>query len=708
MADEDLEMRPPENICPSPASTCEGDKHVAVAGAALTSPMIDDDQEMTAESLVVAIRPAPESRESDKRRAVAGADRSHVDALTSDVAYYRNRLADETKRRKGIEKALAVAQSSAKHAEKNASEGAQFELNQYVKEYEAACRHHYQEQYAKLMSQLSNSQGMVVQLEASLAQASRALEQQDHDLSRLQGQTAAQEEVERRLTEAEANLQGQTAAQEEVERRLAEAEANLVTQKTAYEKAMAEKANEIAALMAKLRTTQKSTIPVPENFPATSPPLVPRFVSGATRKQRIMDKVVKTNNNRIPVTPLQLPSSSEMHDELESLDPTDDQSVARYADIVRQVMTSLGVVQIDVKDDSKKKKKRGPSQMAAEVKAQQARLTEEQDLLYKRGLRELWRVTYQIDIADGFKDYHPADTVLVAACNDGGNRPAPSDYNLDFGPGYATSLWNKAVVSKLVESFQMARDASDDLWGLPKVSDAYLVGELYGHLKRSQQAWALWRPRMLPTLMRMETEAEAAERAKVSQGRRQVSTGNRASRKAKLTRRLGVVEKVLRIKTIQGQPDVRTWEFFQTLLQRLDIAGMSSEDAEVRVFDGRPVNTFRIRFCAWRAPPITDYLRMIDDAGQDLKKTNASPRTRDGPEGRSAPPKGLPLKMYDETWLSRQHDNFIEDLEVSADVFEFLVAATSKSRHRMPPPTAAASDYLDLKQASIINNLVPT
>ncbi|KAJ7231867.1 hypothetical protein B0H12DRAFT_1239830 [Mycena haematopus] len=653
MADEDQEMGPTETLCPSPASTCENDKHLPVAGAALTSPTPHDNQGMGVIKNPAVVRPAPES--SDKRRAVAGADRSHVDNLTQDVAYYKARLVEETKRRKALEKALAGTQTLAKQAEQIAAEGAQFELDKYVKEYEMASRKHYEEQHGKLRSQLSNAQCTVSQLEASLAHATNALEQQNHDLSRLHNQTAAQEEVERRLTEAEANL---------------------VTQKAAYQKAMAEKSNEISALMAKLRTAQKTITTAPENFPATSPPLIPRFLSGATRKQRVMNKVVKTNNSGIPIVPLRLPSSSEMEGELEGLDLTDDQSIARVTDIVRQVLAGIGVVQTEVKDDSKTKKKRGPSQRAVEVKAQQAVLTGEQDLLYKSGLRELWRTTYGIDTAEGFKDYCPTHLDLVAVCDNGGDGPAPSDYSLDFGGGYQSSLWNKAVIGKLVASFQMARDASDDLWGLPKVSDAYLVGELYGHLKRSQQAWALWRPRLLPALLRMETEVEATARAEASLGRRQVNTGSRTNRKAKFERRCRVVEKVLHLKTIHEQPDVRTWEFFQTILKRLDIAGMSSEDAEVRVLEGRPVNTFRIRLCAWRAPPITDYLRMIDDAGRELKKTNAAPRMRDGGEGRSAPPKGLPLKMYDETWLSRQHDNLIEDLEISADVFEFLVAAT--------------------------------
>lgn len=151
--------------------------------------------------------------------------------------------------------------------------------------------------------------------------------------------------------------------------------------------------------MAKLRTVPTSTAATPENFPGTSPPLIPRFVSPATRKQRVMDKVVKTSSNRIPVIPLQLPnlaesSSSQIREELETFDPQNDESMARVTNAVRQVLAGMGIVQVDLYGGSKKKKKsartRGPSQMAAAVRTQQAALTQEQDQLYKvRGIT-LW------------------------------------------------------------------------------------------------------------------------------------------------------------------------------------------------------------------------------------------------------------------------------------------------------------------------------
>jgi hypothetical protein len=82
--------------------------------------------------------------------------------------------------------------------------------------------------------------------------------------------------------------------------------------------------------------------------------------------------------------------------------------------------------------------------------------------------------------------------------------------------------------------------------------------------------------------------------------------------------------------------------------------------------------------------PITDYLRIIDDAASNFKSktgVEAFPRNREnGPVSRRPAPAGLPRKMYDEAWLAemeKKRPAYFEDLEVSQEAFEYLVAATS-------------------------------
>ncbi|KAJ7738843.1 hypothetical protein DFH07DRAFT_965942 [Mycena maculata] len=629
--------------------------------------MADVDHEMGSTESPIPHRPPPVSDGRVKHRAVPGVDRSKIDEMTEDINYYRSRLGEEAKRRKELEKTAATLEQMVKTARQDAADGAQIELNRYVADFEVASRKHYEAETAKTLSDLRASQHTVSAGE--LSGQSNGVSSGRKRLKSLLSSTKAQfrKKPSRAITlnySTKLRLRKKPSedwyvvffAEESslLDKFKTEAEATLGHPESRVRKGycMPKNPTEIMALMARLQSPQGS---------AAATVLYSRY-SGPRA-------------TCVPTLPLQLAPSPQL-EQLNALDPTDDDSVTRITDIVQQVLAGMGIVQVTVQEETKKKKKHGPSKMAAAVKKQQAELAPEHDQSYKNGLRELWRVTNGIDTANGFKNYTPADSKRVEICNDGGDGPDPSDYSLDFGDGYASSLWNKAVIGKLVKGFQRARAASGG-WGLPEVSDAYLEGELYGQLKRSQQAWALWHPCLLPALLRMETETEAIQRAEGYLGKRQSSTTSLACRRAKFTRRIETVKKIVLLKSHKGDPDLATWKFFKTMLEYLDVAGMSEEDSEVRILCEKPVNTFTVRLCAWRAPPIADYLRLIDETGQTLKKTNAAPRVRDGGASTAPAPEGLPRKMYDEAWLSNQPASYIEDLNISAEVFEFLVAATS-------------------------------
>lgn len=117
------------------------------------------------------------------------------------------------------------------------------------------------------------------------------------------------------------------------------------------------------------------------------------------------------------------------------------------------------------------------------------------------------------------------------------------------------------------------------------------------------------------------------------------------------------------------------------ILKHLDVAGMSSEDGDVAEVGGQTVQIFRVRLCAWRAPSVTDYLRLIDDTGGRMKPSKANPRIRsDNLVGTSNPPKGLPAEMFNEQWLAQARalrPKFVEDLLISKEAFNMLVVATS-------------------------------
>ncbi|KAJ6586085.1 hypothetical protein B0H19DRAFT_1322045 [Mycena capillaripes] len=581
---------------------------------------------------------------ADKRRAIVGADRERMDELRSQIDYLKAKLTLEHQRRRDVEKTC--------------TEAVRLETEQYVVQFETACKKYYTDQNDALGLELGKANALVADMRAVLAAGA--------------AEYNAQQERMVRPSPISAMDEFKLAAEEAI-----------ATQKAAHEKEIAEKSAEIMALMAKLRATSTFTPAAQEAFPGTAPPLIPRFLTAATRKKRVTDKIVKTSSTRIPVIPLQPPPASgaehQIPDQLGDFDLQNDESVNKMTEIIRQVLAEMGIEGVQVRGAGRKKK-RAPAKLSLAVKQQQASMTEEEDLLDKRGLRETWRTTYETASSDDFRAYVPAPAILVEACNDGGAGPAPTDYTLDFGEGYMTSLWNKKIIGKLVQGFFAARAASENGWGLPEVSVAYVEGELYGQLKRSQQAWALWRPRFSLDLGRPETADEATRRADGYRAGRQSRVNGRAGKANKLARRNEIVRKVLEIKMIRQDPDLKLWQFFKTILNLLDLGGMSSEDGGVRDMGGITTNVFIVKLCVWRASTVTDYLRIIDETGSKLKpRSKAFPRVREinGPQGTSVPPKGLPRKMYDANWLSKMQADYIEELEISEDAFEFMVAATS-------------------------------
>lgn len=126
----------------------------------------------------------------------------------------------------------------------------------------------------------------------------------------------------------------------------------------------------------------------------------------------------------------------------------------------------------------------------------------------------------------------------------------------------------------------------------------------------------------------------------------------------------------------QDRTSADTWKWFKDdLLPELDKGGMSSEEdepAEVIVGNIRKVQTVHgIKICAWRAPKITDYLKMIDEAGEGVlvKRTNKRMRIRGTKESTSEPPHGLPRALYNEAWLT-QRKPYVPDIETQLDIAE--------------------------------------
>lgn len=140
----------------------------------------------------------------------------------------------------------------------------------------------------------------------------------------------------------------------------------------------------------------------------------------------------------------------------------------------------------------------------------------------------------------------------------------------------------------------------------------------------------------------------------------------------------------IQIKESLGEQDVGTWKRFQMILERLGVIGMSSEEEDEADFHGQPMKIYRVKVCVWRAPQIADYLQLIDKQAALNKDqyqhsgADKAPRVRVPEHGKSRAPRGLPSSMYNAEWLNGLTPYFQEELQVSEEQFEMLVAATSR------------------------------
>ncbi|KAJ7114577.1 hypothetical protein C8R43DRAFT_1138392 [Mycena crocata] len=465
-----------------------------------------------------------------------------------------------------------------------------------------------------------------------------------------------------------------------------ELQTNLAQQEQNHERDLSQKNNEIAAILGRLRPSNPKTI-VPGAFPPADPVLVPQFITEQTKRARYLETVYKRADKgaRIPILPLQPAASSsetrEIPEEVLTFDDQDEQSVAFVTDIVKRVLADMRITEVQVHEE--KAAKRGPSKRAMDIKVQQSKLTEGEDILYKRAFREVWRTTFQRVTAAEFSDYQPVSVDKVIACNAGEVGPDEADLTLDFSEGFMSSLWNKELLQRLTSSFLEARSRGPNKYGLPDVSAEYVMGEYYGHLKRSQETWALWQPRYNKLTGTCETANEVKIRVEAYLKKRQLSVNGRGARQRKYKRRVKVVKSLIDIKIERGDVDLESWRFLLRILEHLGVGGMSSEDNGVGEFQGRTTPIFVVRLCPWRAQTVTDYMKLVDQSGSSMATNiHALPRERSASlKGTTPAPTGMPRKMYDEAWLANIKEKrpryYEEELRISEEAFELLVVATS-------------------------------
>lgn len=243
--------------------------------------------------------------------------------------------------------------------------------------------------------------------------------------------------------------------------------------------------------------------------------------------------------------------------------------------------------------------------------------------------------------------------------------------------------------------------AQDGGWLHPEVSKEYLLGLLQGQLKRSREAWSAAQPQ-LSLDGQLETPEQLLSRLSIRTNPRLQAVNSRSCRQRvnatflpalehlltscvfqKFTKRLETAQRALELKVAQGAEDVDAWRYLCSIIERLGVGGMSSEEEAVRTdTNGIKRSEFIIKRCVWRAPEITDYLKFVDQAGEQLRGTQGGKpigRSRVDDSGTSPAPYELPRKMYNQDWLAEKGAWWVEnELRVSEEVFKLLVLAADR------------------------------
>ncbi|KAJ7166520.1 hypothetical protein C8R43DRAFT_1122091 [Mycena crocata] len=549
-------------------------------------------------------------------------------------------------------------------------------------------------QQTTVQNQQDEQQRMLQQQQQMQERMQRQQMQMDEQMKNFNAQMEQQRAAfEKALSEKDAVHQQEIEKLADEDTEMQQVQAELETMEVQHKKEMAQKHSEIAALMARANVKKNPPVQTTESpFPSNPPQMVPQFTTQGVRQQRRLQVI--ENTTRMPIIAIRTPEGpggsgtpggpavGDAADKPMEVDVDDPKFYDLIAKIVTDVVKQLGVASATVTENPTVCK-RQPCARTRAIHAQQAEMTSDQDKMWKRAFRAVWRAQYSVTNAEDFVSYTPATEKKVERCNDGTEGPAEDDFDLDFGPAYRSSLWNVAVLTKMARTILEARDATEGKWGLPDVSEAYAVGELFMILKSAQEAWAKWKPRLDPTTMQYETEEEAAERAEAQLEKRRTDARENSHKTRKFLRRTQCVEMFLNIKTKKNAEDLAAWEFLKKLLDYLKKDGMSSEEDGVDEWNGQVEKVYRVKICDWRAEKVDDYLQMIDHFHNVMKTRGrrqlGAPkkgRIQAQEAGETAAVVGLPRTLYDAEWLAEEEKNrpwyVKETLCVSKSAFELL------------------------------------
>ncbi|KAF8197677.1 hypothetical protein K438DRAFT_1967241 [Mycena galopus ATCC 62051] len=292
----------------------------------------------------------------------------------------------------------------------------------------------------------------------------------------------------------------------------------------------------------------------------------------------------------------------------------------------------------------------------------------------KRVLRDTKKAKCGVENDEQFVLKETATEAEVLACEGGSLQPHLGDYRFDFNIGYRNSRWNQCILDKIIV---LAQAEGKHLDPAPK---EWLYDKLHAQMIRAREAWARPNPRG------NESTEQSIARANAYREDRATKSRVTSNKTRKFNSRMETVVFVIKLKAGTNAPDLEAWKRILQMLMYLDHSGMSSEE-ETEITEGNNRSTgFRVKVCVWRAEDVGQYLTMVDAMGKKLvdagrmKPQGPKPavRLRDGTPSDSGAPRSLPRSLYNEAWIQKNSaisPVFYDDLKVSKDVFHLLVAS---------------------------------
>lgn len=319
-----------------------------------------------------------------------------------------------------------------------------------------------------------------------------------------------------------------------------------------------------------------------------------------------------------------------------------------------------------------------------------SRRREDHDVRMQRDLEPSWQRDFCLnEVRKLFKDkfnftndtefigYESADPRDVHAheYEDGpgpdANAPA---FDLMHGP---SSLWNGAIIDSVLQELQTR--CRDENWPIHR-SDTYLRALIVDRYRRLRTVWRKAQPK-LTEKGTLETPAETetqlvAERETVLKANRQTTR-----RCNKYYRRTAVVKNLVKLKTEEKEDDVDAWKWLKDLITSLGEHGMSSEESGV---ENEVEVVLRVKNLPWRRSieqelDLIDLQRLLD--GDIFAPQGARPlrRIRAPRNPASARPavKGLPIALYDRSWIAELSQRQLEALHIADIPFPWMKIAVS-------------------------------